>query len=103
MKAIMGINEVKEAIKAMERQRKESIVTNAELSEEAMDWLRSKKYLIKITGDLTAIAKTEEALPTEREFEEVRKEKERREGEARILVGLLELLTISAILDEIFS
>lgn len=103
METIMKLEDVKVAIREMEREGKECFVTDGKLSEEALKWLRSQEYLIKIAGELTAVAKTEEALPTEKEFEELRKEKERREGEAKALLGWLELLTISVILDEIFS
>lgn len=103
MEPIMKLEEVKEVIKEMERKRKECIVTNAKLSEEALDWLRNQKYFLKIVGELTAIAKTEAALPTEKELEEIREEGKRKEAEAKALMGLIDILTIGLILDEIFS
>lgn len=100
MKPIMELKDVKEAMKEMKEQQKRCFVSNATLSSEAENWLRNEKYLIKISGQMIAVAKAEKDLPTEEDLAELEQYGERQEAALR---ELLELLTITTILDELFS
>lgn len=100
MKPIMELEDVKEAVKEMEKQQKRCFVSNVFLSSEAENWLRDKKYLIKISGQMIAVAKSEEDFPTAEELAEIEQYGERAGATLR---ELLELLTITTILDELFS
>lgn len=100
MKPIMELKDVKEAMNEMEKQQKRCLVSNATLSSEAEKWLRDKKYLIKMSGQMIAVAKAEEDLPTVEDLAEMEQYGEYKAAALRELLGLLAITTI---LDELFS
>lgn len=76
MKFQMELEEVKEVVRKMKEEKKDAIVTDAGLTKEAIDWIRSQKMTVKERGNITVIAEKEEYLSSDEELEKFEKMRE---------------------------
>lgn len=76
MRFQMELEEVKEAVRKMKEEKKDAIVTDAGLTKEASDWIRSQKMTVKERGNITVIAEKEEYLSSDEELEKFEKMRE---------------------------
>jgi len=76
MKFQMELEDVKKVVREMKEEKKHAIVTDAGLTKEASDWIRSQKMTVKERGNITVIAEKEEYLSSDEELEKFEKMRE---------------------------